>query len=149
MTDMILADPEDIIPPRPTGGGEEHESASWMSVEVAGFSMLVRKPKDGQLVLFGRYARIIERTERRAAGITGEDQLAALWQSTLGTMSDALEVLEYLIVSDEDRYQVERMMRQGRIEIADLVAVVKAFQPEPDDSTALVKQRKPNARAKR
>lgn len=143
MTEVLTPGPEDIIPAPAADPGEPEV----VTGTIAGMQVAVRRPTDAQVVLLGRYARIIERTEAKAAGVSDEARLEALWNDALGRMSDALEIIEHLIVSDSDREDVEHGMRTGKIKVQDLTGLVKALggdSPEP-----LAKQRKSNARVAR
>lgn len=103
-------------------------------IDVKGRAIVVRQLKDAQLLLMSRDAAILGKDD--VAG--GEKLQAAGW---------ILDTFESAIVQKEDRDYVLTMIRQGNVELKDLLGFVSAFsEPEAAPKPVVRRGRPPRAR---
>lgn len=99
-------------------------------VDVKGRAIVVRQLKDAQLLLMSRDANLLTR-----ADVSGGEKLkAAGW---------ILETFESAIVQPDDKEYVLTLLRQGQVELADLIKFLSAFAETETAPKPVVRRGRP------
>lgn len=90
------------------------------TITVGGVSIVVKRPTEGQLAVVYRAGRQAQREPHRAA-----EALMVI-----------LDVFESMIINDDDRFQVVEMVATAKIDLDDLLPILRAFKdPQAEEAT--------------
>lgn len=103
-------------------------------VPIKGREIVVKQLTDAQLVLMGRDASMLERTEL-------DDR------RKLRAAGDIMDMFESAIVQQVDRDYVFSLVRKGELELKDFLEFLTAFAPEPEVKKPAVRRGRPPRKA--
>lgn len=104
---------------------------------IADRAMEVRIPTETQILLMGRAAK-------RSEGAAKAEQ----YKDAIYFMADALDIVDSLIVSDDDRLYLAGLMATGKLEVEEVLDLIGAAAPRTKAPTTGPATRVTRARAK-
>lgn len=87
--------------------------------EIAGRTIMVKPPTDTQFILMGR-------ASQKAGVAVKEDR----YEDAIYLMAEALDIIDTLIVEDDDRAYLTKLMAKGELEIQDLLEAIGTSAPK-------------------
>lgn len=132
------------------------DSSATAPVVIAGRTITVTRPNETQLTLMHRYGMITSRSlakaiqaqdaadalEDPAARAAAEEAASPDFHTGMNSMSEMLEVLEFL-VGEDDRAFLIREMKAGNVGIEDLFAFFEVFKKKGGNGAKKAAKRVP------